>query len=151
MIPSHLALVPENPARRAAMLAIADVENKRTRDCSLPEYPYAHAFFRYLRGRKCSRRWYSSEPSASAVRMDWIVRNIPSSAAEKYDVDGIQFNDYFYYESADSPLDDDATWQKYGLGVTTKGDWRRDNTYSLVNACHRRIKAIKPDVRAGSR
>lgn len=52
MIPSHLALVPENPARRAAMLAIADVENKRTRDRRLPEYPYAHVFFRYLRGSK---------------------------------------------------------------------------------------------------
>ena len=52
MIPSHLALVPENHARRAAMLAVAEVENKRTRDRRLPEYPYAHAFFRYLRGSK---------------------------------------------------------------------------------------------------
>lgn len=52
MIPSYLSLVPENHARRAAMLAVADVENKRTRDCRLPEYPYAHAFFRYLRGSK---------------------------------------------------------------------------------------------------
>lgn len=52
MIPSRLALIPENPARRAAMLAVADVEQKCTRDRRLPEYPYAHAFFRYLRGSK---------------------------------------------------------------------------------------------------
>lgn len=52
MIPSRLALVPENPARRAAMLAVAEVENKRTRDRRLPDYPYAHAFFRLLRGSK---------------------------------------------------------------------------------------------------
>lgn len=78
----------------------------------------------------------------------WVT-GIVEEIVTRYDVDGIQFDDYFYYESADSPLDDDATWQKYGQGFTTKGDWRRSNTYSLVDACHRRIKAIKPDVSFG--
>lgn len=47
-----VALVPENHARRAAMLAVADVEKMRTRTSSLPAFPYAHAFFRHLRGSR---------------------------------------------------------------------------------------------------
>jgi len=87
------------------------------------------------------------EPGIPEVQA-WVT-GIVDEIVTRYDVDGIQFDDYFYYESADSPLDDDSTWQTYGQGFTTKGDWRRHNTYSLVDACHRRIKAIKPDVSFG--
>ncbi|WP_258875450.1 glycoside hydrolase family 10 protein [Pantoea ananatis] len=78
----------------------------------------------------------------------WVT-GIVDEIVSRYDVDGIQFDDYFYYESADSPLNDEATYQKYNQGFITKGDWRRYNTYSLVKACHHRIKAIKPRVRFG--
>lgn len=78
----------------------------------------------------------------------WVT-GIVEEIVTRYDVDGIQFDDYFYYESANSPLDDDATWKKYGLDFTSKGDWRRNNTYSLVDTCHRRIKAIKSGVSFG--
>lgn len=78
----------------------------------------------------------------------WVA-SIVEEIVSRYDVDGIQFDDYFYYESADSPLNDDDTYQKYNPGFITKEDWRRYNTYSLVKACHHRIKAIKPRVRFG--
>lgn len=52
MIPMSLSLVPQNAERRAAMQAIGEVEKKLTRGAHLPEYPYASAFFRYLKGCK---------------------------------------------------------------------------------------------------
>lgn len=42
--------VPQSPDRRAAMQAIAEVEYRRAQARATGEYPYAHTFFRYLRG-----------------------------------------------------------------------------------------------------
>lgn len=50
----------------------------------------------------------------------WVT-GIVEEIVTRYDVDGIQFDDYFYYESADSLLGDDATWQKYGQRVAEQG------------------------------
>lgn len=52
MIPSRLSLVPLNPARRAAMQAVAEVERRLAQGKPLPEFPYACAFFRYLKGSR---------------------------------------------------------------------------------------------------
>lgn len=52
MIPVSLSLVPQSPERRAAMLAIGEVDRKLARGAHLPAYPYARAFFRYLKGCK---------------------------------------------------------------------------------------------------
>lgn len=52
MIPMTLSLVPQSPERRAAMQAIGEVDMKLARGAHLPEYPYARAFFRYLKGCK---------------------------------------------------------------------------------------------------
>ncbi|WP_325175723.1 family 10 glycosylhydrolase [Erwinia tracheiphila] len=90
---------------------------------------------------------YVLDPGIPEVQA-WVT-GIVEEIVSRYDVDGIQFDDYFYYESADSPLNDDATWHKFGQCFYSKGDWRRNNTYSLVDACHRRIKFIRPTVRFG--
>jgi len=52
MIPLSRSLVPLSPARRAAMQAIAFVENRHERNVYCADYPYAHAFFRLLRGSR---------------------------------------------------------------------------------------------------
>ncbi|EPY5355052.1 plasmid SOS inhibition protein A [Klebsiella quasipneumoniae] len=52
MIPANLSLIPLSHERRAAMQAIGEVDKKLARGAHLPEYPYARAFFRYLRGCK---------------------------------------------------------------------------------------------------
>ena len=52
MIQNGMSLVPVNVEQRAAMQAIADVERKRARGGHLAEFPYAHAYFRHLRGSK---------------------------------------------------------------------------------------------------
>ncbi|WP_162882218.1 family 10 glycosylhydrolase, partial [Pseudomonas coronafaciens] len=74
------------------------------------------------------------------------VSSIVEEIVTKYDVDAIQFDDYFYYETASSLLQDDTTYQKYNTNFTTKADWRRNNTYSLVDTCHKKIAAVKTDV-----
>ncbi|NWC63995.1 plasmid SOS inhibition protein A [Cedecea sp. P7760] len=52
MIPKHMALVPKNDARRAAMFAILDVEKRHEQGRAQADYPYARAFFRHLMGSK---------------------------------------------------------------------------------------------------
>lgn len=87
------------------------------------------------------------DPGLPEVKI-WIL-SIIEEIVKNYQVDGIHLDDYFYYESSNSKLDDDATYTKYGQKFTSKSDWRRSNTYSLVKECHERIKAISPHVEFG--
>lgn len=69
---------------------------------------------------------------------------------DKYDIDGVHFDDYFYYEAVNNEMGDDATFQKYNIGqFVKKADWRRNNTYLLVKELSSRIKAVKPWVKFG--
>lgn len=90
---------------------------------------------------------YVLDPGIPAVRQ-W-VSNITAEVVQKYDVDGIQFDDYFYYETQGSPLKDDKTYKRFGTKFASKYDWRRYNTYTLVQDISDRIKGIKPHVRFG--
>lgn len=78
----------------------------------------------------------------------WIV-DVVAEIVTHYAVDAIQFDDYFYYESSDSQLEDTLTFQRDDRGFTNKADWRRDNTYQLIRACKSRIKEINPAVEFG--
>ena len=64
------------------------------------------------------------DPGIPAAR-DWIT-SIVAEVVSHYAVDGVQFDDYFYTETAASPLNDSATFRQYGAGFTTKADWRRN-------------------------
>ncbi|WP_273726522.1 glycoside hydrolase family 10 protein [Brucella gallinifaecis] len=103
---------------------------------------------------KTNPRWvgisaerYVLDPGIPAVR-NWVT-NIAAEVVQKYDVDGIQFDDYFYYETQGSPLKDDKTFKRFGTRFSSKQDWRRYNTYTLVQEISNKIKAIKPHVRFG--
>jgi len=78
----------------------------------------------------------------------------------RYDVDGIHIDDYFYpYPIVDpnSPtkkeLDfpDDSSWKQYQAsgGKLTRGDWRRENMNQLIQRIYKEIKATKPAVLFG--
>ena len=69
--------------------------------------------------------------------------------ARNYDIDGVHFDDYFYYESAASPLDDSATFARYGQDFTDKGDWRRDNTYQLIRELSAALREFDPGIKFG--
>ncbi|NIE71379.1 hypothetical protein C1Y41_14200 [Pantoea sp. ICBG 1758] len=87
------------------------------------------------------------DPGIPAAR-DWIT-SIVAEVVSHYAVDGVQFDDYFYTETAASPLNDSATFRQYGAGFTTKADWRRNNTLQLIEQVSRTIKKVRPGVAFG--
>jgi uncharacterized lipoprotein YddW (UPF0748 family) len=87
------------------------------------------------------------DPGIPAAR-DWIT-SIVAEVVSNYAIDGVQFDDYFYTETATSPLNDSATFRQYGAGFASKADWRRHNTQLLIEQVSRTIKQLKPAVEFG--
>ncbi|TCV06276.1 uncharacterized lipoprotein YddW (UPF0748 family) [Samsonia erythrinae] len=87
------------------------------------------------------------DPGIPAVR-DWIT-SIVAEVVTRYPIDGVQFDDYFYAESAASPLNDNDTFKQYGQGFSSKADWRRHNTQQLIQQVSQTIKQLNPNVEFG--
>ncbi|WP_368751036.1 glycoside hydrolase family 10 protein, partial [Klebsiella oxytoca] len=87
------------------------------------------------------------DPGIPEVR-DWIT-SIVAEVVERYPVDGVQFDDYFYTETPGSKLNDNRTFQQYGQGFAAKADWRRHNTQLLIEQVSRTIKQLNPAVEFG--
>jgi uncharacterized lipoprotein YddW (UPF0748 family) len=71
---------------------------------------------------------------------------------ERYDVDGVHIDDYFYpYPVAKEPFPDDASFAAYrrGGGRLARDDWRRANVDGFVERLYAGIKARKPWVKFG--
>lgn len=91
-------------------------------------------------------KWYydPGNPAARAHVVDTIME-----AVEKYDIDGVHFDDYFYpYPGSGKPFKDKASFQQYGQGMS-RGDWRRANTDALIKELSDRIGGTKPWVQFG--
>ena len=79
-----------------------------------------------------------------------FVEDSMLEAVQRYDIDGVHFDDFFYpYPAAKQDFPDDAAFAQYGTGFTNKADWRRDNVNTLVREMSERIKAAKPWVKFG--
>lgn len=77
------------------------------------------------------------------------VTAIVKDVVERYDVDAIHFDDYFYpYRIAGKEFPDESTYQRYGNGLS-KDDWRRSNTDSIIKSLYQVIKAENPKCRFG--
>lgn len=90
-----------------------------------------------------------AEPEA----VEHTVR-VVADIVERYDVDAIHFDDYFYpYPERFEEFPDDASFAVYGpaqgFAYWQKNDWRRNNVETLIHAVNDTIKAIKPWVRFG--
>jgi uncharacterized lipoprotein YddW (UPF0748 family) len=70
---------------------------------------------------------------------------------DRYDVDGIHFDDYFYPYPNGEPFPDYDTYQAYqnGGGTLGLGDWRRDNVNQLVEVLYETIVTARDHVRFG--
>ncbi len=70
---------------------------------------------------------------------------------EKYDVDGIHMDDYFYPYPGAEEFDDAGAYAAYknGGGTMKLADWRRDNVNSIVRDLRAGIKDLKPYVKFG--
>jgi uncharacterized lipoprotein YddW (UPF0748 family) len=85
-----------------------------------------------------------------------VVRNHISSVivdiVQRYDVDGIHFDDYFYPPAAPAgttPYNDDSSFTLDPRGFTSRADWRRDNVNLLISSLYDTIKVLKPWVKFG--
>jgi uncharacterized lipoprotein YddW (UPF0748 family) len=96
------------------------------------------------------------DPGDPLVRQ--YVLRVVMDVVKRYDVDGVQFDDYFYpYPEKNSDgraLDfpDYATWMKYGVPIgysSARDDWRRRNVNQFVQSVYQSIKAAKPWVKFG--
>jgi uncharacterized lipoprotein YddW (UPF0748 family) len=91
-------------------------------------------------------------PGMPQVR-DYIT-SVVVDIVNRYDVDGIHFDDYFYPQPrVGASINDDAAYEAdpRGFPNTTAGraDWRRDNVNLLIQRVNDTIKALKPWVKFG--
>ncbi|MDE6653668.1 MAG: family 10 glycosylhydrolase [Muribaculaceae bacterium] len=79
-----------------------------------------------------------------------FIVDVITDITDRYDVDGIHFDDYFYpYPANGKDFPDDASYKKYGNGMD-RGDWRRKNVDLLIEDVHNAISSgKKPWVRFG--
>jgi uncharacterized lipoprotein YddW (UPF0748 family) len=78
-----------------------------------------------------------------------FIEKVVMDIVNRYDVDGIHFDDYFYpYPAKGEDFPDSVSYAKYGKGLS-RGDWRRENVNLLIKEIHQQIAAKKPWVRFG--
>ena len=75
-----------------------------------------------------------------------VVRDI----VERYDVDGLHIDDYFYpYPVAGIQIPDDRYYAAYNNGIGNRGDWRRYNVNLFIKQLAETIHDAKPWVKFG--
>ncbi|WP_224484459.1 glycoside hydrolase family 10 protein [Robertkochia aurantiaca] len=78
------------------------------------------------------------------------LTDITAELVERYDLDAIHFDDYFYpYKIAGETFNDTKSFKKYSYEDQSVEDWRRANVDSLIKKTHQVIKARKPWVQFG--
>ena len=128
-----------------------------------------HAWFNPYRAERSVGR-YSLAPNHPAVKHpEWIIRignlkildpGIPAvreyvkdvimDVVNRYDVDGVHFDDYFYpYPPNNITSEDNSTFNTYPNGFTNIDDWRRNNVNLLIKMVHEAIDSVKPWVKFG--
>ncbi|PHV12528.1 glycoside hydrolase family 10 protein [Chitinimonas sp. BJB300] len=102
--------------------------------------------------------WLDPGEPAAAERALAVMGDV----LRRYDIDGIQIDDYFYpypipaagragARGAVQDFPDQATWRRYqaGGGKLNRADWRRDNVNRLVEATYKLVHTEKPWVKFG--
>ncbi|GAA0548412.1 family 10 glycosylhydrolase [Chitinophaga japonensis] len=90
------------------------------------------------------------DPGLPAVR-DYIS-SVITDILQRYDVNGIHFDDYFYPPSAPAgttPFNDDSSFAADPRGFSNRADWRRDNVNLLIKRVYDSVKSMKPWVKFG--
>lgn len=102
-----------------------------------PGYAYEYGNFLWM------------DPGAEPVQERTI--DVILDVVDRYDVDGIHFDDYFYPYPNGDPFPDGGTYGDYqdGGGTFGLGDWRRDNVNQLVEVLYESIVGTRDHVRFG--
>lgn len=102
-----------------------------------PGYAYEYGNFLWM------------DPGAEPVQERTI--DVILDVVDRYDVDGIHFDDYFYPYPNGDPFPDAGTYGDYqdGGGMLAIDDWRRDNVNQLVEVLYESIVGTRDFVRFG--
>jgi uncharacterized lipoprotein YddW (UPF0748 family) len=103
------------------------------------------------------------DPAEPAARQQTL--DVVADLVQRYDIDGVHLDDYFYpypiatpsglaaTQSSPTEVDfpDDAAWTKYieSGGPLTRADWRRQQVNQLIEALYGRVHQLKPWVLLG--
>lgn len=110
-----------------------------------------------------------AENHISKTRQDWIikyagklyldpglpqarayVRDIVMDIVNRYDVDGLHFDDYFYpYPSKGELFDDSSSFAANNPKHLTIDNWRRSNVTDVIESVADSIRSVKPWVQFG--
>lgn len=83
------------------------------------------------------------DPGLPEVR-DYVTTVI-MDVAERYDIDGVHFDDYFYPYPPNTIRNEDAdTFAQYG-GAFSIGNWRRFNVFRFVRQVRDSLATVRPD------
>ena len=78
-----------------------------------------------------------------------FICKVAADIVERYDVDGLHIDDYFYpYPVAGVPIPDDGSYALYGNGQA-RDDWRRENVNTFIRELRDAVRAVKPWVKFG--
>jgi uncharacterized lipoprotein YddW (UPF0748 family) len=87
------------------------------------------------------------DPGNKAVQE--YVSDVVKDIVNRYPVDAIHFDDYFYpYRIAGREFNDSSSYRQYGNGLS-KEDWRRSNTDSIIALLSRIIKTANKTCQFG--
>jgi len=101
---------------------------------------------------KLKEGFYWMDPSKKETQD--LTTKVVMDIVNRYDIDGIHFDDYFYpYPSynGDQDFPDEKSYQQYvsNNGTLSKGDWRRSSVNNLIERVYNEIKSSKPFVKFG--
>ncbi|MGK7397926.1 MAG: glycoside hydrolase family 10 protein [Candidatus Cyclobacteriaceae bacterium M3_2C_046] len=88
------------------------------------------------------------DPGIPAVRA--YVTRIVMDVVNRYDIDAVHFDDYFYpYKISGEDFPDSISFARYGYAFSSKADWRRYNVDRMVQMLSDSIKKVDPLVKFG--
>lgn len=128
-----------------------------------------HAWFNPYRAVKTIGNYTNSSDHITNTHPEWILNfssikildpgipdvreynlNIIMDVVNRYDIDGVHMDDYFYPYPPDQISNQDAaTYQQYGSGFTNIGNWRRWNVNRQMEMIMDSINVVKPHVKFG--
>lgn len=78
------------------------------------------------------------------------VTNVIMDVVNRYDIDGVHLDDYFYpYRIAGQEFGDANSYSRFKENFTNKEDWRRNNVSTFVATLYQNIKSSKKFVKFG--
>ncbi len=120
---------------------------RATSDSNLRNLDAKHDYFLHKHWMIKYGDKYYYNPGLPEVESHLI--KIVEEVVQKYDIDAVHFDDYFYpYRINKVEFNDKTAFEKYGNGLILD-DWRRSNVNNLVQKLNVAIKNIKPYVQFG--